>query len=876
MSKSLSPPKWPTRFLRWYCDPEQLEEIQGDAHELFYARIDKFGLNRAKRYYLWDIIRFLRMSNISKSKTQHSSIINTAMLLNYFKIGFRNLRKHRLFAFINIVGLAVSMTVGLIIISMVRDLLLFDNFHENKANIYRVISDVQYKGYNRPDAKATCTMPLADILENNHAAIKEVVRIRKYFGGEASTNNKVIPISGYYTDANFFKVFSFDILKGNKKTMLNDPFSIVLTQSTADKLFESNDPIGELINIGSYGEFKVTGIIANLPKNSHLQFEALTSYSSVKSLEQRDEIYNLSENWDSFYSGYVYLLLNNGYDLGNIKESLGHAAQLHYANNEKVNAGFRLQAINNIVPGEDLSQQIGPKFIYLPIFILLGLAFAILLSACFNYTNLSIARSLKRAKEVGVRKVVGGTKQQIFLQFIIETIIVSLIALLFALALFIYVRPHVLTTVPRASELMTLELDTTLLLVFIGFALFAGLLAGIFPAIYLSKMNPVKVLKSTASNQLLSGVSVRKALIVFQFVLSLIFILGVSIVHKQYRYSLNYDLGFNKENLLNVPLNNIDYSLFQNEFSKIHEVSQISYSNMIPGMGPTTATWVKTETMSDSVGSYYMSVSANYITNLKIELVAGANFPKDVSEMNDVSIVVNQTFLKSFKLPTPHDALGEVILVNSIPMKIIGVVKDFHYANLEDPIQSFFFRYRPDLFNYANVKIASSSIQETLYKMDDVWQNFESKHDFSAQFFDDQIEEAYGFYVNLLKIFGFVAFLAISIAALGLLGMAVYTVETKTKEIGIRKVMGATESALIYLLSKDFVKLLFVASVIASIIVYFLFEKLILAQFAYKASVGVMDILLGILAMMGLCLVIIISQTQRAAKTNPSDTLKVE
>lgn len=869
------PPKWPNKFLEWYCSSHLLEEIQGDAYELFSARIKDEGIRIAKWKFIWDVLRFFRWSNIRKTKTKNSTIINMAMLLNYFKIGLRNLQKHRLFTFINIFGLAVSMTVGLIIISMVNDLLSFDTFHSKKDNIYRVVSDTQHNGYIN-DARATTVMPIADFLETNQAGVKEVVRIRRYFGGEAISEDTSMPITGYYVDDNFFKVFSFDVLKGNVSNMLTDPYSIVLTQSVAVRLFKEKQPIGELLNVEGVGEFKITGIIANPPQYSHLQFEVLASYSSVKPLELQEKIWSLSERWDTFYSAYVYLLLEDEFDVTTINKSLETIASQHYVQEDKVTANFRLQSINDIVPGEDLSQQIGPKFIYLPIIILSGLAFAILLSACFNYTNLSIARSFKRAREVGIRKVVGGRRHQIFFQFIIETVIVSLFALSLAVLIFILIRPYVLSTIPRAKEMFTLQLDTQLITTFIGFALFAGLLAGVFPASYLSKMKPVTVLKSVSNIKLFTGINIRKALIVFQFVLSLIFILGVSIVHKQYRFSLNHDLGFEKENILNLSLQGNDPEKLTNEFSKIPEVNQVSYSNMIPGTGPSTATWVKTEEMSDSIHSYYMAVSRNYIPNLNIDIVAGSNFPAITSDKNDLSIIVNQTFLKSLDLNSPFDALDEVVNVNGRTMKIIGVVKDFHYAQLEDPIKAFFFRYNPGQFRYANVKVSTTDIQSTLRKMEEAWIGLGHKNEFNPQFFDDQIEEAYGFYLNVMRMFGFLAFLAISISSLGLLGMSVYTVESRTKEIGIRKVMGASERIIIYLLSKGFVKLILIASAIASIIVYFVFEKLILAHFAYKASVGLMDLLVGIMAMIVLCLLIIVSQTQKAAKTNPAETLKVE
>lgn len=872
----MNPPKHFFKFFRWFCAPEYFEELEGDLEENYQQNRRLHGEKYARKIYRKEVLMLFRPSVMKKLNLRINNNYSSALFKNYLKISLRNLYRHRLFSFINIFGLAVSMSVGLLIIAMVADLMKFDEFHQKKDRIFRVNSHIQY-GHYQSNESATCVLPLAEKLKAEYAEVEEIVRIKKNFGAEAEANGKMLPLQGYFSDPSFFQVFSFEWLEGDPNTALNEPFSMVITHRAAEKLFDQQDPMGQTVNMGNMGDFRITGVLKDIPIYSHLQFEVLGSMASVAALEQQNKIRPSLNKWDEFWTNYVYVLLKSEKSTESLEEGLSRISQEKYVMYENLKADFELQALLKIVPGPDISTQIGPKMPYLPIFILSGLAFLILLSAAFNYTNLSIARSLRRTTEVGVRKVVGANRRQVFTQFITETVVISVFALLVGSCLFYLIRPEFLSTISLSNtKLFELTISPGLVTVFLCYAILAGLLSGWFPALFLSRMRPVDVLKSISSFTIFRGLGFRKVLTVFQFSLSLIFILAVSIIYRQYQFSLNHDMGFEEENILNIALQGNDPQVLAPSLKQLPEISHISMSSLIPAMGSNNRSWLKHENINDSLAMYQMYVDPNYIENLGLIMLAGENFPVDVSTKEERYLIVNEHFIGTMGWENPLDALGQWVELGGKQLNIIGVVKDFHYNHLEEPIENFCFRYHPNRFNYLNVKLSSSDIKESMAKIEEVWKSIDTKHTLQAQFFEEQLDEAYGFYTHIIKIFGFIAVLTISIASMGLLGMSVFTVETKTKEIGIRKVLGASELRLVYLLSKGFVKLLCIAAIIAVPLAYIFFDQVLLSLYAYRISIGFPELSLGVILVFILGITIIASQTFRAARMNPAETLRSE
>ena len=795
------------------------------------------------------------------------------MFYNYLKIAIRNLFRHRLFSGINIAGLAASMSLGLIMIAMVSDLFQYDEFHDKKDRIYRVISHVQHG--QRYNDQASTVVPLAEQARNLDNNVESVVRVRRYFGGEVEANGKKITLNGHFADPDFLQIFSFPMLYGSAEKALQDPFSVVITRKTMDKVFDGRNPVGKEMEVEGLGLFQVSGVVEDIPRASHLQFDMLGSFSTVAALERQELIVPSLESWTAFQMNYLYLLLKPGQSPDQVAQALNSTATPVYADMPEMAATFSLQALPAIVPGMSLSDQIGPKMEPVALLILSILSLAVLLSACFNYTNLSLARAIRRSKEIGVRKVAGASRGQIVRQFLVEAVVVSLLALGMAIGIFTVIRPGFLQVVPRASEMMTMELTPLVLLGFVCFALLAGVLAGIVPALVLSRLNPAQMVKNWSSGGLLSRISLRKALVVFQFTISLAFLIAATIAYRQYKFALHHDLGFDKANILNVQLQGADPNIVGSAMASVPGVEGISFSSLVSATGSRSADWVRTEEMTDSLGMYYMSVDANFLPNHKLPLVCGENFPEDLPDAGEKFVLLNEQAAKTLQWE-PTEALGQIVHVNGQPLRVQGVVKDFHYTHLEEPITNFFFRQNPAIYNYANVKISSADVPATMAALDRRWQELDTGRDFEAQFFDAQIEEAYGFLINSVKIFGYLAFTAIAIACLGLLGMAVYTIETRKKEVGIRKVFGASAWQLVKLLSMGFVRMLVIAALIALPLMYLLFDTVVLNQFVYRISIGIVELGTGLALLFLLGLLVIGTQTRKAALANPMEALQGE
>ncbi len=572
-------------------------------------------------------------------------------------------------------------------------------------------------------------------------------------------------------------------------------------------------------------------------------------------------------------SHYIYLSVNENKPISDIRTLVENISSPGQKAKPSIQAKYGLQPFNDIMHS-NLYNEIGQSWgdVLLPLFFFLALL--VLLPACFNYANIAIARALTRAKEIGLRKVVGGESKHIVFQMVMETIILSIVSLSGAVSIFMAVRAGFLSMVVNGSKLFDLEITPFTLLVFLAFGICTGILAGLFPAIYFSKLNPVEALRNASQSGHLSKISIRKGLIVVQFVLSLFFILSVAIVFKQYRYALNYNMGFQKENILDIPLKDADYRILEIELKRLHEVTAVSVSSSIPGNWAISATWTKPSSQADSLEVYQIFVDQQYIDNLGLKLMAGSGFPATAST-DEEYIIVNETFVRKFNLGSTHDALDRTMLVGDKELRVAGVVKDFNYMPLREEIHSFFFRYNPSQFRYANVKLKSDNIPETLARIERSWKTV-SGQKFESRFLDDEMEASIIPFRNMIKIFGFLGLLTITISCLGLLAVVISAAESRTKEMGIRKILGASVPDLAYCLSKDFLKLIGISILVATPITYFVFDKVFLRMNYYRANVGATEIAIGILLLLLMILVIIGSQTLKVARINPVETLKYE
>lgn len=862
------PPKLARKIFEWYCGQAKVEDLLGDLDEWFYLNAQSKSLFRAHALY-WKQIFLLMFSYAIKKRKRDAqpghystSGFSFDMLRNYLKVAVRNLYQYKYFSILNAFGLAVGMTVSLLLISLVTFVRTYDDFHTHGDRIYTIVSE-RTEGIEE-SIWATAPHVLAEQLQQ-HPDVKEVVRINASFREEIKHAQGTLSVQGYYVEPDFLKVFTYEITQGNATLALTKPNSVILTESAAMKFFNSTEALGKTLELEHGGLLEVAAVMKDHPINTHLKFDVLVSFATLPPVQA-----SLSDQWTNYVLEYLYVLLAENGSQKKVEEYLNEIAAKSYAH-LPVKVTFATKHIREIAMGPDYRMAIGPKWEASGMIVFGVIALLILLPACFNYTNISIARALKRAKEIGLRKTMGGQKNQIFFQFITETVVITLISLAGAILIFFLIRPEFLNSLVASSSL-DLSLTPRMLLYFILFALGTGLVAGIFPALYFGGLNPIQALKNKA-HAASSGMRVRKVLTIFQFALSFGFILCLVVCSRQYQYSINFNFGFDKENIVDVKLQGVNAELVKTEFSALASVQSVAMSSELMGLSYSN-TWVKNAD-KDSAEVNQLFVDRNYLSMFNLTLLAGKNFPEETWQ-RERFIIVNEEFLKHYKIETPVEAIGRTYRVEGNELEIVGVVKNFHYASLRYPIDKFFFRMNPEHFAYAHLKVHSSDAYTMFTEFENHWKKLNPEQKLEADFFEEELSDGYSSYVVMIKIVGFLGLLAITISLLGMLGMVVYTSETKAKEVSIRKVMGATVYSLAFLLSKDYLKLMLWAILFAvpitTTIFYLLFPKI---QY-YSVSLTPWDILLSAIILLGLGFATIASQTHKTASANPADVLKME
>ena len=828
------------------------------------------------------------------------------MIGSYIKTSARNLMRNRLFSFINIVGLAISMSVGLLLIAFVVDLRSYDKFHKNGDRIYR-ITNILTENREQRGKFATTSIKTGKLIRQKVTGIDryagaEVTIMRSGFSQDAKAGATILPVEGFWADPSFFRVFTFPMREGNPETALKDPYSIVLTERTAKKLFGNQSALGKAIRFDTF-DYQVTGVMKDVPFFSHINFEALVSLSTAEQLNRNN---NDFYNWTNMSSNSVYLLLPEHADMASIQSQLDILAKEENLAEENTTIQLELLPLDEIVVGESLHQSeggpgsMGPHVTPVVLWILGGLALVVILSACFNYTNLSMARAMRRFKEVGIRKAIGAGKSQIWQQFLTEAIMISLAALVLSYFLFLVLRPQLINLAPEMQRTVKLELTPSTVIVFLVFSVTAGIIAGLMPALFFSKVSAINAIRNVSARNRTGGPAVppayqlvkafryvtpRRALVVIQYTLTLIFITTTAIGYVQYKNILAFDLGFRTENILNIDMQGNKPDAFLEELSKIPEVRGLSRSLIINSVGNAWGGFVKYNDSRDSALVMTNHVDENYLALHDYKLVAGGNFMARPTTAEAITeVIVNQQFLKRFNISNnnPGKAIGKKITFSSFKvrgrrMTIVGVMKDFHYGkvdNLVEPVAFLF--WTPGDRAIINAKVQSADIPAIRNRIESAWKKIDRVHPFQAEFYDEAIEEAYSEFSAMIKIIGFLSFLAISIASMGLFGMVVFTTETRLKEIGIRKVMGASSGSLIYLLGRGFLVPLSISALIALPVTYLFFEKVVLTRFPYHTPVRIVELFVGLLTVLLIAFIMIGSQTMKAARSNPVEVLKNE
>jgi putative ABC transport system permease protein len=799
------------------------------------------------------------------------------MLKNYFKTAWRNLWKNKTFSAINIIGLALGMAVCIVIMLFVSYERSFDNFHTK--NIYRLNEVQKFEGMVSSQKVALSMFPMGPTLKNDFPEIKNFTRIHWTDKYQMTAGEKRIFFSeSYFVDSTFLQIFDFKLLKGNRTTALQKPNSAVLTQASAEKLFGNEDPIGKRIT--HYGSdtvsFVVTGVLENVPQNSQLQFDALYSFSSIY---QPWMFTNWGGNWlDTYFElapntntatlekrfpAYLKKYMTDGdgwksYELFLLPLKEVHAGAtdigLDYLNYQKFDKN------------------------YTNIFFVIALV--VLLIACINFMNLSTARSSERAREVGIRKSVGAYRWQLSAQFISESVILTLFALVFAIVLVEIFLPYVNNLSQRKISFPLLRNPWLLISVLLG-TILVGVLSGLYPAGYLSSFKPVKVLKGSIQTGKNKG-ALRNILVVVQFSSAIFLMIATIFAVKQLNYMQDRDPGFNREEVVTIPLDGITYRKFdvvKQELLNNSLISGVTGSQDVLGSHlDQSGIEFRGDGPKRELTSTRLIVDHDYLNLFKIPLAFGKNFSADPDE-NGKEYIINELLAKELLKDNPkgqiESLLGKHFGFDSIGT-IVGIAKDFNFNSLHYKIETMFMYNQKDWgFGNMSVKINGNKQKDALAFIQSVWQKNFPDHPFEYQFLDDHFAEVYRADSQVSSIVGVLAVLAIIISCLGLFGLASYSAERRLKEVGIRKVLGASVQNIVGMLSKDFLKYVLIASIIALPVAWFCVHKW-LQDYAYRIDISWWIFIAAVFLAIIIAFVTISFQAIKAAVANPVKSLRTE
>ena len=798
------------------------------------------------------------------------------MITNYFKIAIRNMVKNKFFTFINIFGLALSMSVGLMLILIMTDFLSSDQFNVNKGRIYRVVTDDGKYRYG------TSPKPVTDELVKNYPGVeKHVILTRK--SGMIMHNQNNIETEGFYASPEFLEIFSYNLETGNKTDVLTEPFSIVLTRELAVKLFKDENPVGKTIRFEDTGEFRITGVIDNKKPRSHFNFEMLLSYSTIESSNK--DLFESLESWKNYYQNYSYLMLQEGVDPESIVHNLGKIYKARYNGIFRTEVKFDLQKLTKISTGNINANEIGMTIPFIIFYVFGFITFIVILMAVFNYTNLNIAKYLSRTREVGLRKIMGATKGKILFQYLTESVLISLFSMLIACLLVEVVLPENLRLDPDRSDMMRFPRMPMAYLVFFFFGLFVGVFAGIFPSLYLASLKPLKALKGVVRMKGYAGFNWRKLLLTVQFIVSIIFVLLTAILLRQLQDLKHKDLGFNEKNKIDLLLQGVDYKLLISELQTHPAINNISANSKIPCVGGTSSGLYLHPQTNDTVGIKDIFIDHRYISTIGLKIIAGRDFLESDRAEVERNVIVTKKATEYFGFKHPADALGKMIMVPALNYKdmqrpgknliIVGIASDFYYASPMDEIAPVILRYIPERFDRLVIDFNSVNKTELFSFIDQKWNQTEQTHPPRYKEVTEEMDVVFGIMDTLFGFIGYISMLSITIALMGLLGIITFNVQSRVKEIGIRKMMGAGAIEIVYTLAKDFIIIVIISLLISLSVVSLIAIqiKMMLPEFVGLDPLAMIS---GIFMILSLVILTIASQTIRAVRANPVDALRYE
>jgi putative ABC transport system permease protein len=800
------------------------------------------------------------------------------MLRSYLKTAGRTLWKHRGITAINVLGLAVGIAVCLLVGLLIWDQVSHDDFHPGADRLYRVTTDRQ----NNSTPFAASPAGLAPVLREGVTGTEVATRLRRT-GENIVRDGQGYQTDGLYAEPHFFEAFGFELAAGRPGEALTAPYTAVVSEALAQRVYGTTDVVGETFRLGGDELFTITGVVNRADYRSHLAFDVLYSFATL----QQTRPDRLASDWERAYSYYTYLRLAPGTTPGDLSEPL-RAIEEQYlpppTEGGTQPLRFHLQAVSDIPLGATLSNEIAEGMLPAMVGYFLGaLALLVLLAAGFNYVNLSTARSLARSREVGVRKAVGAHRWQVISQFMTEAVIVAGLSLVVAVVLLQGLVPmfNQLSVVNQLSAQIDISPGPLLYGAFVGFALGVGGLAGLYPAWRLSQFRPARVLKATGRGEApgLSWMTPRKVLIVLQFAVALIVMVTTVLVYQQAEHLGRAQAGIQTDHLVHVELQEAPYAPFQQQAQRVPRVEQVGAANTVPLSGSTWSADLESTQSSEPVTAVYYAADFEFVDAIGLSLLATADWT-EASFENGQSVLINEGAAARLGFDTPEAALGEPLTLDpdsARSVRVAGVVRNFHTRYSDAASNPVVFHYNPSRFQIALARVAPDAPPETMEALTAAWGQFDDANPPSIRPYPDlvRIRTGAGALAEVSGILALVAGLAVLISCLGLLGIALYSVQTRIKEIGIRKALGASVPSIVGRLSRDFLVLIGVAVGLGLPLAWWI-NALWLDRFAYRIDLGLVPLILCAAGLLAFALLAIGPQTLRAARLNPSITLRDE
>ncbi len=800
------------------------------------------------------------------------------MFKNYLKIAFRNIIKQKLYSTITVIGLAVGITCCLLIMLYVKQELSYDTFYPNADKIYRVgHKDIHP---TRTSISAATPTPLAPALKDAYPEIEHITRV--YFESQVLFEYKEQQIYEdrvIYADTDFFDVFPFPLVKGDPSHLLDTPQSMVITASMADKYFGDEDPVGKALRVNKQYNFVVTGVIEDIPVNSHYHFDFVISF-----LAKNEQNFGTWLNlWTGFTTLYTYAVLPESIDVEEFQARIEDIITRHSGKRPDVERKIFLQPLTSIYLHSHLEDEIEANNFVSNLIILSMIAFLILVIACINYMNLATAQSSKRAREVGMRKVLGAQRYQLIRQFVGESILLTLAAMFISLATVELLFPIFSSLVGKPVDFQYGQ-NIPFLGAFFLITMSVGVISSLYPAIFLSRHQPIKTLKGMRESVKASfgQIFFKRSLVIIQFIVSILLIVCTLIINQQLKFMRTAHLGFDKEHMITVPIQSDSgrkqYETMKNVLIQNPGVVGATACLRAPISGNVIITNGLPEGLprEQAFHVYHNFVDLDYMDNFGIELIAGRKFSREFSTDVEEAFIVNEATIRKSGFATAEKAINKKFRTGlGIKGTIIGVMKDFHISSFHEEIEPMIFSFDPEYFWEMNIKIKSGNIPGTLASIKKTFKNFIPEYPFDYSFLDEDINALYLGEEQTGKIIRTFSFIAILIACLGLFGLAAFAAEKRTKEIGIRKVLGATSSNIMFLLSTEFTRWVLMANILAWPIAYFAMNKW-LQGFAFRINIGLWPFVLGAFLSFAIAMATVSYQALKSALADPVDSLRYE